>query len=285
MKTMSGCAIVLLVMGLCSVAMASETLRFQPPIGYSQDFEIEVDGTAVARDEHIQFHGTMQMNQLVTGASTDLAEPIPVEVTLLEGEIHYNDKMKPSRYIGDPLKALRTPLGQITSISQPLDDDDETGIDVTAAVLYASSLLVFPERETRPGATWDGSHDAFDPYGDYVPVTAENRFADMLELPDATLIQVDSEGHFPYHTEVDDRVLEGTLEYYLEMTLEKETGTLREARLKLYGELTTDGPIGMRIGIHVRELNVHIEQTEARIEDLDEPESADPPDTGDPDAE
>lgn len=250
---------------LCTPVLGAETLRYQPPVGYSQDFDVEVSGAAVARDEHIQFHGSMVMNQTVTGESADLAEPIPVEVTILDGAIYYNDKMKPPRYVGDPLLALRTPLGQITSVSQPLDDDDETGIDVTAAVLYASSLLVFPERETRPGATWDGSHDAFDPYGDYVPVTAENRFADMIELADETLIQVDSEGSFPYHAEIDDRALQGTLQYYLEMTLDRATGTLREARLKLYGELSTSGPIGMRIRIHVRELNVHIKQREARI--------------------
>lgn len=257
-----------LAVALLSVAaLGAETLRFQPPVGYSQDFEVEVSGAAVARGDYIQFHGSMAMNQTVQGESTDLAQPIPIEVTILDGEIYYNDKMKPPRYIGDPLAAERTPLGQITSVSEPLDDDDETGIDVTAAVLYASSLLVFPERETRPGATWDGSHDAFDPYGDYVSVTAENRFADMLELGEETLIQVDSEGRFPYHTEIDDRTLQGTLQYYLEMTLDRATGTLRDAKLKLYGELSTSGPIGMRISIQVRELNVHIKQTEARILD------------------
>lgn len=252
---------------LCASALGAETLRYRPPVGYSQDFEVEVDGAAVARGDHIQFHGRMTMNQTVTGASESLADPIPVDVTLLDGEIYYNDRMKPPRYIGDPLRALRTPLGQIISVSQPLDDDDETGIDVTAAVLYASSLLVFPERETRPGATWDGSHDAFDPYGDYVPVSAHNRFADMLELGDGTLLQVDSEGSFPYHTEIDDRTLEGTLKYYLETSLDRETGTLREAKLKLYGSMSTSGPIGMRIEVHVRELNVHIKQTDVRIVD------------------
>ena len=262
----------LLAVALLSVAaLGAETLRFQPPVGYSQDFEVEVSGAAVARGDYIQFHGNMAMNQTVQGESTDLAQPIPIEVTILDGEIYYNDKMKPPRYIGDPLAAERTPLGQITSVSEQLDDDDETGIDVTAAVLYASSLLVFPERETRPGATWDGSHDAFDPYGDYVPVTAENRFADMLELGDETLIQVDSEGRFPYHTEIDKRTLQGTLQYYLEMTLDRATGTLRDAKLKLYGELSTSGPIGMRISIQVRELNVHIKQTEARILDPEAP--------------
>ncbi len=262
----------LLAVALLSVAaLGAETLRFQPPVGYSQDFEVEVSGAAVARGDYIQFHGNMAMNQTVQGESTDLAQPIPIEVTILDGEIYYNDKMKPPRYIGDPLAAERTPLGQITSVSEQLDDDDETGIDVTAAVLYASSLLVFPERETRPGATWDGSHDAFDPYGDYVPVTAENRFADMLELGDETLIQVDSEGRFPYHTEIDERTLQGTLQYYLEMTLDRATGTLRDAKLKLYGELSTSGPIGMRISIQVRELNVHIKQTEARILDPEAP--------------
>jgi hypothetical protein len=265
-------ALPLLAVALLSVAaLGAETLRFQPPVGYSQDFEVEVSGAAVARGDYIQFHGNMAMNQTVQGESTDLAQPIPIEVTILDGEIYYNDKMKPPRYIGDPLAAERTPLGQITSVSEQLDDDDETGIDVTAAVLYASSLLVFPERETRPGATWDGSHDAFDPYGDYVPVTAENRFADMLELGDETLIQVDSEGRFPYHTEIDKRTLQGTLQYYLEMTLDRATGTLRDAKLKLYGELSTSGPIGMRISIQVRELNVHIKQTEARILDPEAP--------------
>ncbi|MGI6352413.1 MAG: hypothetical protein ACOX6M_12080 [Armatimonadota bacterium] len=265
-------ALPLLAVALLSVAaLGAETLRFQPPVGYSQDFEVEVSGAAVARGDYIQFHGNMAMNQTVQGESTDLAQPIPIEVTILDGEIYYNDKMKPPRYIGDPLAAERTPLGQITSVSEQLDDDDETGIDVTAAVLYASSLLVFPERETRPGATWDGSHDAFDPYGDYVPVTAENRFADMLELGDETLIQVDSEGRFPYHTEIDERTLQGTLQYYLEMTLDRATGTLRDAKLKLYGELSTSGPIGMRISIQVRELNVHIKQTEARILDPEAP--------------
>jgi hypothetical protein len=267
-------ALPLLAVALLSVAaLGAETLRFQPPVGYSQDFEVEVSGAAVARGDYIQFHGNMAMNQTVQGESTDLAQPIPIEVTILDGEIYYNDKMKPPRYIGDPLAAERTPLGQITSVSEQLDDDDETGIDVTAAVLYASSLLVFPERETRPGATWDGSHDAFDPYGDYVPVTAENRFADMLELGDETLIQVDSEGRFPYHTEIDERTLQGTLQYYLEMTLDRATGTLRDAKLKLYGELSTSGPIGMRISIQVRELNVHIKQTEARILDPEAPSS------------
>lgn len=265
-------ALPLLAVALLSVAApGAETLRFQPPVGYSQDFEVEVSGAAVARGDYIQFHGNMAMNQTVQGESTDLAQPIPIEVTILDGEIYYNDKMKPPRHIGDPLAAERTPLGQITSVSEQLDDDDETGIDVTAAVLYASSLLVFPERETRPGATWDGSHDAFDPYGDYVPVTAENRFADMLELGDETLIQVDSEGRFPYHTEIDERTLQGTLQYYLEMTLDRATGTLRDAKLKLYGELSTSGPIGMRISIQVRELNVHIKQTEARILDPEAP--------------
>ncbi|MBP7560400.1 MAG: hypothetical protein KBA64_07945 [Armatimonadetes bacterium] len=265
-------ALPLLAVALLSVAaLGAETLRFQPPVGYSQDFEVEVSGAAVARGDYIQFHGNMAMNQTVQGESTDLAQPIPIEVTILDGEIYYNDKMKPPRHIGDPLAAERTPLGQITSVSEQLDDDDETGIDVTAAVLYASSLLVFPERETRPGATWDGSHDAFDPYGDYVPVTAENRFADMLELGDETLIQVDSEGRFPYHTEIDERTLQGTLQYYLEMTLDRATGTLRDAKLKLYGELSTSGPIGMRISIQVRELNVHIKQTEARILDPEAP--------------
>ncbi len=264
-------ALPLLAVALLSVAaLWAETLRFQPPVGYSQDFEVEVSGAAVARGRPHPVprqHG----HEPDRSGSPDLAQPIPIEVTILDGEIYYNDKMKPPRHIGDPLAAERTPLGQITSVSEQLDDDDETGIDVTAAVLYASSLLVFPERETRPGATWDGSHDAFDPYGDYVPVTAENRFADMLELGDETLIQVDSEGRFPYHTEIDERTLQGTLQYYLEMTLDRATGTLRDAKLKLYGELSTSGPIGMRISIQVRELNVHIKQTEARILDPEAP--------------
>jgi hypothetical protein len=247
-------------------AQASYELRYRPPEGYSQDFAIDVKGSGEGRGRKINFEGELTMNQTVVAGPQGGDPLIEVELTMTGGEIRYGDRVKPPRYIGDPLTAHRSVYGAIMDVSQPLDDDDDVGIDVTAAVLYATSLLVFPERAARPGQNWDGSHEAFDPYGQYVPVTAENYFGDMLELPDRTLIRVDSEGSFPYRAKIDDDWLYGTLKYALAVHMDLETGSVVEAELRLYGGLKAKASF-VTVGIDVEEIYVHVTETKNEIID------------------
>lgn len=247
---------------------AAYLLRFEPPLGYCQRFGVDVKGSAEARGDKVDFSGYLDLSQTVVEVPEDKTQPVKVQLVLNGGSIRYNDEERPPRYIGSPFTAVRTRLGVITDVSEPLDDDDRTGIDVTAAVLYSTSLLALPERDTRPGRTWDGSHDAFDPYGDYVPVTAENTFADLIELPDATLIDVDSKGSFPYRAVVDDRPLQGTLEFMLVAKMNLATGTLAESDLKLWGSLVTKaGPLKSRVSITVHELRVRVTELEHYVID------------------
>ncbi len=261
-------------LALCAVALvagvahAEYTLRFSPPVGYSQDFHVEVDGSASGRGKDIEFRGTIELTQTVTAVPEDEMAAIPTELVIGAGSIRYNNRENVPRYIGAPFTASRTRLGVITHVSEPLDDDDDTGIDVTAAVLYATSLLALPERPTRPGREWDGSHDAFDPYGDFVEVSAENKFADLLELPDATLIDVSSKGSFPYSATIDGRKLYGTLEYVLYSKLDLATCTLYESDLTLSGGLKTRGPLAQTINITIHKLHVHATQVKQQIVDV-----------------
>jgi hypothetical protein len=258
-----------LLIPLVAPAQAAYELRFAPPEGYSQDFDVDVRGSAEARGRKVNFEGDLTMNQTVVEVPDEEMQPLTVELTMTGGTIRYDDREKPPRYIGDPLTAHRSPMGAIMDVSKPLDDDDETGIDVTAAILYATSLLVFPERAARPGEDWDGSHEAFDPYGDYVPVTAENYFGDLLELPDRTLVRVDSEGEFPYRAKIDDDWLYGTLKYALAVHMDLDTGSVVEAELRLYGELKAKASF-VTVGISVEELYVHVKETSHEVVDLEE---------------
>ncbi len=261
-------SIVLSVALLSAMSSGSDLLRFQPPPGYSQDFHVEVDGNATARGEQVEFEGELELNQTIVAVPEDEAEPIAVHFTINGGSIRYDDRDKQPRYIGEPLHATRTRLGVIYEVEEPLDDDDDAGIDVSAAVLYAMSLICFPERATRPGKEWDGSHEAHDPYGGFVPVTATNMFADLLELPDgAVLVDVSSEGSFPYRAKIDDRVLHGDLEFKLFQKLELATGALRESDLTLTGGLRTRaGPVTVSITVH--KLHVKVTETSHQIVDV-----------------
>ena len=253
---------------VCWPASAAYTLRFTPPVGYSQDFEVKVDGNADGRGKHVDFEGTIQLTQTVLEVPDDETQPITVEFVLKGGSIRYNDKDKPPRYIGKPFTAKRTRLGVITEVSEPLKDEEDTGIDVTAAVLYSTSLLALPEKTIRPGKTWDGSHDAFDPHGDYVPVTAENTFADMIELDSGTVLRVDSKGSFDYRAQIDDRMLYGTLGYFVKMDLDEDTCALRESDLTLYGELRTKVVAFIKVNINVHKLHVNVKETSHQVVDV-----------------
>jgi hypothetical protein len=233
-----------------------------------------VRGSGEGRGRKINFEGELTMNQTVVDVPDSQDNLIEVEVTMTGGSIRYEDKEKPPRYVGEPLIAHRSTLGAIMDVSEPLDDDDETGIDVTAAVLYATSLLVFPERAARPGERWDGSHEAFDPYGDYVPVTAKNYFGDLIELPDRTLARVDSEGSFPYRAKIDDEWLYGTLHYALAVHMDLETGSVVEAELRLHGGLKAKASF-MTVGINVKEIYVHLRETKHEIVDVKSREESD----------
>lgn len=252
---------------LAGAPRAEYTLRYAPPVGFSQDLHVEVDGSGSARGKSFEFRGTVELNQTVTDVPAEESKPVAADLVINDGTIRYNDRESEPSYIGTPFKAERTRLGVITKVSQPLEDDDETGVDVTAAILYATSLLALPERATRPGRTWDGSHDAFDPYGDFVEVTAENSFADLLELPDCTLVDVSSKGSFPYRATIDGRALYGTLEYILYSKLDLETGTLRESDLTLSGGLKTKGPLAQTINITIQKLHVHATEVSHKIVD------------------
>jgi hypothetical protein len=265
-----GLLVTALVLG---VASANYTLRYQPPLGYCQDLSVTVKGNADARGDHVDFAGTMEITQTVTEVPQDPTKPLKVRFVINSGEIRYNDKNKPPRYIGTPFSAVRTRLGVITDVSAPLTDDQQTGIDVTAAVLYSTSLLAFSERPTSPGKEWDGSHDAFDPYGDYVPVTATNSFADLEEMRDSTQIKVQSNGSFPYRAKLDDKNIEGKMNFLLDMQLDLDTGTLLVADLDLHGSLKANGPLGAHVNVHVNKLYVHVEQKSARIVDVSKPDT------------
>jgi len=269
---------------LCWPAAASYTLRFNPPVGYSQDFDVKVDGDADGRGKHVDFEGTIQLAQTVLEVPADETQPITVEFVLKGGSIRYNDKDKPPRYIGKPFTAKRTRLGVIIEVSEPLKDEEDTGIDVTAAVLYSTSLLALPEKTIRPGKTWDGSHDAFDPHGDYVPVTAENTFADMIELDSGTVLRVDSKGSFPYRAEIDNHMLYGDLQYFVKMDMDEDTCSVRESDLTLYGELKTKIFIGIKANINVHKLHVSVKEASHQIVDLSKRDQGDsggqPADTG-----
>jgi hypothetical protein len=253
---------------IASAANAEYTLRFAPPLGYSQDFDVQVEGSASARGKDIEFRGTIKLNQTMSVVPDDETQPLTATLTITEGSIRYGNKEKAPRYVGQPFSAERTRLGVITSISEPLTDNEDTGIDVTAAILYATSLLALPEKPIRPGKGWDGSHDAFDPYNDFVEVKAENTFADLIELPDCTLIDVSSEGSFDYRAEVDARLFYGTLEYILHSKMDLDTCALRESDLVLKGGLKTRGPLATTVNITVHELHVHATEISHKIVDV-----------------
>lgn len=245
-------------------ARAEYLLRFAPPIGLSQDFDVEVDGSASARGKDFEFRGGLTLNQIVAEAPEGDEARVSTSLTILDGLFRYNDDEEEPRYIGEPFTADRTKLGVITHVSHPFEEDDRTGIDVTSAILYATSLLALPERPTRPGKDWDGSHDAFDPYGDYVEVSAENSFLDLLELEHETLIDVTSKGSFPYRVDIEGRSLSGKLEYVLHSKLDLATGALRESDLVLTGSLKTRA-YAQTFHITVHRLHVHAVETKNEI--------------------